>query len=167
MNVTRRFIFLLIAGWIMQAAVVPFISFGAVQPDIVLVIVATFGFFGGPAPGALGGFAGGLLQDLLAPGSVGLGVLVKTLVGYLSGQVERTILGDSVLMPFLAVGGVSLVSQTLYIGLAFLVGEPIELVAAIKTVVIPNALYTGFIALFIFPPLSRVLSAERHATVFR
>ena len=167
MSLNVRFSAVLIFGWLCQAAVVPFISLGPIKPDLILIIVATLGFIDGPAIGAAGGFLGGLLQDLLTARSVGVEALIKTLVGYFSGQVERTILGDSALMPMFAIGAVSLVSQTLYIGLAFLVGEPIEFFPAMGGVVVPSALYTALIGSVAFPYLSRLLSAERQAKVFK
>lgn len=167
MNANARFALVLGAGLIFQAAVVPSIAIGSARPDIVLIIVATFGFLHGPGQGAVGGFIGGFLQDLMVPGSAGLEALVKTLVGYFSGQVERTILGNSQWMPMLAIGFVSFVSQFLFIGLAFLAGEPVELAPTLTSVILPSAFYTAVVGGIFFPRLSRLLSAERQAKVFR
>ncbi|MDP1809388.1 MAG: rod shape-determining protein MreD [Actinomycetota bacterium] len=167
MNVNVRFALVLAVAFICQAAVVPFISIGPIKPDIILIIVASFGFLDGAAPGAVGGFLGGLLQDLLTIRGIGLEVLIKTIVGGFSGRVERTILGNSPIMPMLAIGGVSIVSQILYIGLAFLTGERMELLTVMREVVLPSALYTATVGFFIFPQLSKILSAERQDKVFR
>ena len=167
MNVNVRFAILLLAGFACQAALVPFLSIGAVKPDIILIIVASFGFLDGASPGAVGGFLGGLLQDLITVRGVGLEALNKTIVGFFSGRVERTILGNSAVMPMLAIGGVSIVSQTLYIGLAWLSGDPMELIPVLREVVVPSAIYTAVVGFFIFPYLSRILSAERQDKVFK
>lgn len=167
MNVNVRFALVLAAGFICQAVLVPLISLGAVKPDIILIIVASFGFLDGSAPGAVGGFAGGLLQDLLTIRGIGLEVVIKTIIGGFSGRVERTILGNSAIMPALAIGGVSIVAQVLYIGLAFITGERMELLTVMREVVLPSALYTAIIGGVMFPLLSKVLSAERQDKVFR
>ena len=167
MNVNLRFAAILVAGFLCQAAVVPFLSIGAVKPDLILIIIASFGFLDGASPGAVGGFLGGLLLDLLTIRGIGLEAMVKTSVGFFSGRVERTILGNSPVMPMLAIGGVSLVSQTLYMGLAFIVGERMEFLPIMSGIVLPSALYTAVIGFFAFPYLSRVLSAERQDKVFR
>jgi rod shape-determining protein MreD len=166
-SVNGRLAVVLLAGWIAQAAIVPFISFGGIQPDIILIIICLFGFFGGPVPGAVAGLAGGLLHDLLVPGNLGLGMLAKTLTGYLSGQVERTILGNATLMPMLVVGALSILSQIIYLGLAFLMGQQIELIVAMRAVVLPSALYTALLGLFFFTFIGPLLSPERQATVFK
>jgi len=161
MSVNVRFTLVLGVGLLCQAVVVPFMSIGNAKPDIILIIIASFGFLEGPAPGAIGGFAGGLIQDLLAFRAIGLGALVKTTVGYFSGQVERNILGNAAIMPMLAIGGVSLVSQILYIGLAFLAGEPMGFFMTLRTVAIPSAAYTAAIGFFIFPYLNRLLQQTK------
>jgi rod shape-determining protein MreD len=166
-SVNGRLAAVLLFSWLAQAALVPSISLGRVQPDIVLIAICLFGFFGGPAPGAVAGFAGGVLHDLLVPGNFGLGMLAKTLTGYLSGQVERTILGNTTLMPMFVVGALSVLSQTIYIGLAFLMGQPIEFIVAMRAVVLPSALYTALLGLFFFTYVGRLLSPERQATVFK
>jgi len=167
MNVNIRFAIVLLVGLACQAVIVPLIAIGPVKPDLVLIIVAVFGFLDGPAQGAVGGFLGGFLQDLLAARSIGLEALVKTLIGYFSGQVERTILGNSALMPMLAIGGVSVASQTLYAALASIVGEPVPLIRAMRIIILPSALYTAVIGLVVWTRLTRLLSAEREATVFK
>ena len=167
MNITVRFALVLVAGFLCQAAVVPFISIGAAKPDLVLIIIAGFGFLSGASPGAIGGFIGGILLDVLTIRGIGLEAMVKTLVGFFSGRVERTILGNSPIMPMLAIGGVSILSQTLYIGLAVLVGERMEILPVMREIVLPSALYTSVIGLLAFPFLTRILSAERQDKVFK
>lgn len=55
--------------------------------DLVLVGVAYAALLRGPAAGMLAGTLGGLLQDLLSGGVVGVGGLAKTVVGYLTGTI--------------------------------------------------------------------------------
>lgn len=167
MNLKVRIAVIILGGWLAQSVIVPFVSFGRAQPDIILITISVLGFFAGPTVGATGGFAAGLLHDLLVADSVGLWVLVMTVVGYLSGQVERTILGRSALMPMLAIGLVSIVGQVFFMALSFLLGQPIEFLATIRSAVLPSAGYTAIVGSLLFPYLSGLLGAERKATVFK
>ena len=54
--------------------------------DLVLVVVVLVAISGGPVRGLWTGTVGGLLQDALSGGVVGVGGLAKTLVGYVVGQ---------------------------------------------------------------------------------
>ncbi len=167
MNVNLRYAIILFAGFIFQTAVVPFISIGKAKPDIVLIVIATFGFINGPFPGAINGFIGGLLQDLVTVGSLGLQAVSKVVIGFMSGQVERTFLGSSALIPMVVIAGISIVSQTIYVGLTFLAGERIEIIGALKTVVIPSAAYTAVLGFLMFPYITRFLSSSRRDKVFK
>ena len=60
---------------------------GRVVFDLVLVAVVFAALQWGPVAGMLAGTMGGLLQDALAGGIVGVGGLAKTLVGYVTGQI--------------------------------------------------------------------------------
>jgi rod shape-determining protein MreD len=60
---------------------------GRVVFDLVLVGVVFAALQWGPVAGMIGGTIGGLLQDALAGGIVGVGGLAKTIVGYIAGQV--------------------------------------------------------------------------------
>jgi rod shape-determining protein MreD len=55
--------------------------------DLVLVGVVFAALRWGPVAGMLAGTLGGLLQDALAGGIVGVGGLAKTVVGYVVGQI--------------------------------------------------------------------------------
>ena len=55
--------------------------------DLVLVGVVFAALQWGPVAGMLAGTLGGLMQDVLAGGIVGVGGLVKTLVGFAAGAV--------------------------------------------------------------------------------
>ncbi len=152
---------LLFLAWLAQAALVPFVSIGAIQPDLVLVVVAVQAIAGGPATGALAGFFGGLLQDLLAPSSVGVGALVKTVTGYSLGRVDRTLLGDNAVLPAIMIAVMSFISQSAYLGLLLLAGEPVAFLSYLPGVVLPSALYTAIIGLLLFSLLERWSSPGR------
>ncbi|HYN07941.1 MAG TPA: rod shape-determining protein MreD [Vicinamibacterales bacterium] len=55
--------------------------------DLVLVGVVFAALQWGPVAGMLAGTMGGLLQDALSGGIIGVGGLAKTLVGYAAGQM--------------------------------------------------------------------------------
>ena len=63
---------------------------GATAINLVLVAVIYVALAFGPAAGLLAGSAGGLVQDALAGGIVGIGGFSKTLVGFLVGLLGRS-----------------------------------------------------------------------------
>jgi len=59
---------------------------GVPTVDLVLVAVVYVALTGGPVAGLLAGTVGGLVQDALSTGILGMGGLAKTLVGFLAGR---------------------------------------------------------------------------------
>ena len=60
---------------------------GGTLVNFVLVAVIYIALALGPVAGVLGGAAGGLVQDAVAGGIVGIGGIAKTLVGFVAGVV--------------------------------------------------------------------------------
>ena len=58
---------------------------GTTVVNLVLVVVVYVGLAFGPASGLVTGTAGGLVQDALAGGIIGIGGFAKTLVGFMVG----------------------------------------------------------------------------------
>lgn len=81
-------IVLTVAGaLVLQMAVARFTIGGHWVFDLVLVAVVLAGFEWGPPAGILAGTIGGLAEDLLSGGVVGVGGLAKTLVGFAAGAI--------------------------------------------------------------------------------
>ena len=69
-----------------QTTLVPIIAGIGAPVDLVLMVVLVVAVANGPRAGLWTGTVGGLLQDALSGGVIGMGGLAKTLVGYLGGQ---------------------------------------------------------------------------------
>lgn len=63
--------------------------------DLVLVVVVGVAIRAGAAPGLVIGTVGGLLQDALSGGVLGVGGLTKTMVGFLTGAAAQRFLVTS------------------------------------------------------------------------
>jgi len=71
---------------VIQTTLVAIFAGNGAPVDLVLVVVIAVALSKGPVVGLWTGTSGGLLQDLLSGGLVGVGGLAKTLVGYFAGQ---------------------------------------------------------------------------------
>jgi rod shape-determining protein MreD len=75
------------AGLVLQTSLTRFTVGGGWALDLVLVAVFFCALSWGPAAGIFAGTLGGLAQDALSGGVLGVGGLSKTLVGFLAGAV--------------------------------------------------------------------------------
>lgn len=69
----------------LQTTLSRFISFGHAAVDFVLVAVMCVGLTSGPVAGMATGSLGGLIQDALSGGIIGVGGLAKSVVGFATG----------------------------------------------------------------------------------
>lgn len=121
-----------------------------VVPDAVLLYVAVIALRYGRVPGAVAGFAAGLAMDVLVLGGfVGLGALIKTILGFVVG-IFRSERGELLRFdPFTAVVGafaLAMVHNGLWIITALLVEDTRTIWAALGFW-LGGALYTAVLAL--------------------
>ncbi len=95
---------------------------GRMGVDLVLVVVTYLGLTGGPVVGLLSGTAGGLAQDALASGVIGLGGLSKTVVGFLAGVMGTQFIVTQTIPQFLVFFTATAVHEGVFLGLSMVLG---------------------------------------------
>lgn len=73
----------------LQTTMTRFLVRGNLAVDLVLVVVVSLALAGGPTIGVVAGTIGGLAQDALSSGILGIGGLTNTVVGFLTGVAGR------------------------------------------------------------------------------
>lgn len=145
----------LAAVLVLQGTLVPRIAIAGVRPDLLVAFVVYFAWMRGPVPGVVGGFSVGLIQDLDAPGPLGLNALAKTVVGFLVAKagfrVHRSNLGVRFFFFLLAM----LVHDLIYF-LVYTAGDPGALLPQLIFVAVPSALYTTILALVALRAMERL-----------
>src|SRR5215207_7750231 len=74
-----------------QTSVLPHIAVAGVSCDLVMIVVLALGLSRGPEWGAIAGFAGGLMLDVVPPAdhTAGRWALALALSGYVAGLIRR------------------------------------------------------------------------------
>lgn len=123
-------------------------------PDLLLLVVITFGLVHGPVTGMAVGFGAGLALDLVPPadGPFGLWALVLCVMGYLAG-LARSETDRAAFAPLVIVAGLAVLEVVLYAGLSALLGSPRVTWGATAGVAVTTAAYTVVLAPFVVPVL--------------
>ena len=108
--------FTLAAALAVQTTLVPMVAGAGARVDLVLMVVIAVAIANGPRAGLWTGTAGGLLQDALSGGVVGMGGLAKTVVGYLGGQFAAQFMVTRLWHKALVFVGGSLLHAVLFVG---------------------------------------------------
>jgi rod shape-determining protein MreD len=130
---TAGIILAVVVAQALQATLERYIR-GTVAVDLVLVVVVYVALTSGPVAGLLTGTVGGLIQDALSTGVIGIGGLAKTLVGFLAGLVGTQFIVAQSLPRFCVFFGATVLHQLVFIGLYVLLdlrhfGSPYAMVA--------------------------------------
>jgi rod shape-determining protein MreD len=132
-------------GGIAHATLGPALRIANVAPDIPLIVVVLLALRRGPEFGCAAGFVAGLLQDAAGGGLLGVQALTKALVGFGIGLAGVRL---SVTQPLVQVPGLVLLTileGVARFGLLKLVRFPASFADLMTYVVLPQALYNGFL----------------------
>jgi len=112
----------LAAAVVLQTTLAGFLVPGAMAVDLVLVVVVYVALTSGPVAGLLAGTVGGLVQDALSSGILGMGGLTKTLVGFLVGHFGTQFIVTATVPRVLVFAAASAAHAGLFMGAYTLLG---------------------------------------------
>ena len=150
---TLFYILSVIFCFLLQTSVFQFLKLADVMPNVLLILTVTLGLIRGKKAGIGIGFSCGLLIDIFFGDVLGQYALLYLLIGYINGCFNSFFYEDDVLLPF----GL-LVINTLAYSFAiffffFALRGRFAFFSYLKDIMIPEADYTGLIAL----PLYKLL----------
>jgi rod shape-determining protein MreD len=151
-------------GGIAHAALGPALRIADVAPDIPLIVVVMLALRRGPEFGCGAGFVAGLLQDAASGGLLGVQAFTKALIGFLIGVLGGRL---RVSQPLVQVPG--LVLLTIAEGLArFALLKvfhfPAPFGELMTYVVVPQALYNGFLGAALVLALTWAEASSEHVS---
>ena len=111
----------LVAALALQSTVAGLRIGGVTAVNLVLIVVVYVGLSFGPAMGLVAGTIGGLVQDGLAGGIVGIGGFSKTLVGFLVGVLGAQFIVSQSLPRLVMFFGATMVHELCFQALSALV----------------------------------------------
>ncbi len=151
----QLFLMVVIAlAFVFQMSVLPQFKLLGVQPDLILVVAIVVAVQDGPIAGAVVGFAGGMLQDMVSPQVMGVSALTKTLAAFLAGVMKDVFMTYSILLPVLLVFFLTFFELLLNQGVLVVLGQE-KLVPVKAGLLFAAALYNVLAVLVIYPLLRR------------
>ena len=137
------------AGAVLRAALVVFVAamlqtvivsslvVGGGTADLLLVVVVALGLVRGAMSGAVFGFMGGVMVDLVTLDTMGITSLVLTLAGFWAGRYGETTGRDRRFAPVLAVGAITVLAGLFGFVLHYMLGEEVVARHALVTALAP------------------------------
>lgn len=149
----RKFIvtIFIIVCFVLQCSVFDAIAFAGIIPNLMIILTSSFGFMRGEEEGLIIGFLCGLLCDVFFGSFLGFYALVLMYIGYINGKFSRIFYPEDIKLP-LALIVVSDVSYgVLCYCLMFLLRGRFNFPYYFTRVILPEALYTIVVTMFLYP----------------
>ena len=148
----------LVFGVLLETTMVSRIAVFGVTPNLMLSIIVSYSILRGDTEGAIAGFAGGLLKDVALGQSVGLFAMLGLLVGHFCGKPFRDFYRESFFLPMLSTGVMTVAyGLALYMFYTLTIAR-VNILYYIGGVVLPVAVYTMVVSVFIY----RILYGINH-----
>ena len=132
---TTRIGIALIVAWLGQTTLVPIVAGTGARVDLVLLVVVFAALARGPVVGLWTGTLGGLVQDALSAGIIGISGLAKSIVAVLVGIAGSRFIIGTVWHRLLIIVAASVVHTLCFVGVYVLVGSSVP-AAGIRFVVV-------------------------------
>ncbi len=145
--------------FILQSTLFQKLTFGGVSPNLLIIVVASFGFMLGKKTGLILGFMCGILIDMFFGGYIGFYALIYMLVGYWNGFFRRAFYPEDIKLPIVLILLSDFMIEFLTYLFSFLMRGKIEFGQYIIEIFIPSLLYTMLIAFVLYPI---ILSLNRY-----
>ncbi|MCI1306322.1 MAG: rod shape-determining protein MreD [Lachnospiraceae bacterium] len=143
-------VILVIAALLLQTAVIPVIFPSFITPNLLLILVVSFGFMCGSRTGIWLGFVTGLLLDLLYGDFVGFNALLYMSLGYMNGRFCKVFFDEDLKVPMLLAGISDFIYGTLYFLFLFALKRNHSYGVYLRYTILPEVISTILFTILIY-----------------
>lgn len=142
--------FIILISFLLQSTLFVKLKFGAVSPNLMLVVTSSFGFMRGRKSGIVVGAISGLLVDIFWGQLLGFHTLLYTVIGYLNGSFERLFYDEDVKLPIVLISASEfLYGICIYVFVYMLQGD-FAFGTYLFSIIIPELVYTILVTLILY-----------------
>lgn len=156
-------VILIFISFILQSTVFRAVAVGGIVPNLLIILTACSGFMQGDRYGVFTGFFCGLLMDIFFFDIIGFYALLYMYIGYMNGLFHNIFYPDDIKLPLIMITVSDLLySMVVYI-LLFLLRSRFDFGYYFLNIMLPELVYTIFIAVIFYPLLLLISGLFRRA----
>lgn len=148
--------FLILICFLLETSVFNHFALAGIVPKLTIILTSSFGFMRGEKEGMLIGFFCGLLGDVFFGEVLGFYALILTYIGYINGKFSRIFYPQDIKLPIALIVVSDLSYGVLCYILLFLIRGRLDFVYYFTSVILPEALYTIVITVFLYPVILKI-----------
>lgn len=146
----------IIVCFVLQCSVFDAIAFAGIIPNLMIILTSSFGFMRGEEEGLVIGFLCGLLCDVFFGTILGFYALVLMYIGYINGKFSRIFYPEDIKLPLALIIVSDISYGILCYCLMFLLRGRFNFPYYFTRVILPEALYTIVVTMFLYPLILKV-----------
>ena len=138
---------LIVGCYLLQTTVFRFFELGQVVPNLLLILTISLGFMQGKKQGIWVGFFSGLMMDCFHGSHLGFHALLYMYLGYFSGFFCKVYFDDDLKVPLILIASGDMIYNFVMYILFFMLQGKTDLYSYLKTVFLPEVVYTVLVSI--------------------
>ena len=148
----RKIVLFLIISicYVLQTTTFQALSFANISPNLLIIVVSSFGFMRGKKEGMYVGFFCGLIMDIFHGFYLGVYALLYMYIGYVNGYFQKRFYPEDIKLPILLISASNLVASMFTYLFMFLFRGRFDIGYYMQAIIIPELVYTLVITIFLY-----------------
>ena len=142
--------------YLLQTTIFHWFSFANIVPNLMIIVVSSFGFMRGKKEGMWVGFFCGLLVDIFCGFYLGIYALIYMYVGFINGIFQKKFYPDDIKLPMLLIGSSDIAANLVVYFVMFLFRRRFDFLYYLKSIILPEFVYTMVITIFLYIILLKI-----------
>lgn len=141
---------IVVVCFLLQSTLFQALSFASITPNLLIVVVSSFGFMRGRKEGMWIGFFSGLLLDIFFGSVIGFYALIYMYIGYINGFFRKIFFPEDIKLPLILISASDFgYSMLVYLFLFFMRGK-FRFGYYLIHIIIPELVYTILVTLVLY-----------------
>ena len=137
-------------SFLLQTSIFSKYRLAGVTPNILICVVATYGFMNGRKQGILVGFFTGILLDMFSGGIFGIYAMMYMYIGFLNGLFKKQFFGDDLRLPMFLIGMSDLLYGVSSYFVFIAIRAKYNFSFYFMNLILPEVVYTLLISIFVY-----------------
>lgn len=147
---------IILVCFLLESTVFQNFTFASISPNLMIIIVSSFGFMRGKKEGMTVGFICGLFVDLFWGNLLGFHMLIYTVIGYLNGMFKRLFYDEDIKLPIILIACSEFVYGLIMYACMYMLQGDFLFGNYLSHIILPELVYTILITLIVYQIILRI-----------
>lgn len=147
---------IIILCFLLQTTLFQNLKIANVAPNLLIILISSYGFMYGRKFGMISGIMCGILSDFIYNDIIGIYILIYVLAGYINGSAHKLYFKDDMSIPVFAVAVSDFFVNILFYTFNFLLRGRLNILVYMKNIILPELVYTVIIGVIIYKILNKL-----------